>query len=348
MALSNIRSLSGGSAGLKEGSVSKAQFHAPFGLAHSVKDPNLLFVADDKNHRIRKIDLTKGMVSTVVGNVDEKKQQYGPPLPSSLNRPHGVFVDKRSGDLLIPDTDNHRLIRARVTPEGVYKAELLAGSEEGCKEGKDNEAQFRYPYCVISNSKGIIYAADTDNHRIVRISNNEVVTIAGSRKEYQGECGYKDGPGLSARFSRPSHLSLSPDEDSILVTDHGNQLIRRVNDIDREEKIWVETLAGTPHKAGFRDGDGKNCLFHNPYSTHFLSSEEVLVADLANHRLRLLHIKTRTVSTALRNVDTVSYAPPVFDKLLFLLSSHGFLPSFLLARTEIERQVRRGRGRANV
>eukprot|EP00466_Bigelowiella_natans_P015803 jgi/Bigna1/127420/aug1.4_g2128 len=254
----------------KDGDRLSASFNAPFGLAIS-PDGQSIFVADDKNHRIREISLANGVVSTAFGKMDEKEQQR-------LCRPHGVSIDPSTGDILIPDTDNHRLIRAKKVSEGAsYEAEILAGSEEGCANGKRGvDAQFRYPYCIVtckkkdSSGATIYYATDTDNHRIVKIVGSKVSTIAGSSKSYQGDCGHKDGKASEALFQRPTHILLSADEDSLIVTDHGNQCIRRIHDLGREQKTWVETLAGVPQKSGFKDGAGSKALFNNPYSTQWL------------------------------------------------------------------------------
>eukprot|EP00472_Partenskyella_glossopodia_P005946 CAMPEP_0197542560 /NCGR_PEP_ID=MMETSP1318-20131121/67770_1 /TAXON_ID=552666 /ORGANISM="Partenskyella glossopodia, Strain RCC365" /LENGTH=278 /DNA_ID=CAMNT_0043101833 /DNA_START=355 /DNA_END=1191 /DNA_ORIENTATION=- len=186
-----------------------------------------------------------------------------------------------------------------------FQGEILAGSQEGCAEGKAAESQFRYPYSVIkSKQEGVYFAADTDNHRIVRIKEGEVQTIAGSRTNYQGHCGHKDGPGFQALFNRPTHLTLAQDGSSIIVTDHGNHCIRRINDVLREEKIWVETLAGVPKESGFQDGVSTQSMFSSPYSTCWKGNDEVLIADLANHRIRCLDLKSNKVTTVAGNGNT--------------------------------------------
>lgn len=52
-----------------------------------------------------------------------------------------------------------------------------------------------------------------------------VKTIAGG---YSQETGRGDGPGRNASFSSDFELSFIPESCSLLIADHGNQLIRQV------------------------------------------------------------------------------------------------------------------------
>ena len=286
--------------GFRDGTLGQAEFNAPFGVVLR-PDGDALYVADDKNHRIRLVSLgADAKVMSVVGRgLDEKNKRERPP-PGSLCRPHGLGLGA-DGSVLIADSHNHRIIRAMWNgPDKRFVPTVLAGFEEGCSEGKAAQTQFRYPYSVVGAPSGVMYVADTDNHRIVRIYGGQTVTIAGGYKPGQGESGYKNGPARDARFLRPTHILLSSDGNSLIVTDHGNQCIRRINDIQRDEKTWVETLCGVPGEPGFRDGPASQSLFNNPYSCTWLhndSSPSVLISDLANHRLRVFDPKTKSVST---------------------------------------------------
>lgn len=91
------------------GDAKLATFNGPKGIA---VDPGIaLYLADTENHAIRRIDLKTGTVSTLVGSSKGEKgfNGDGGDLQSRLlNRPHGVYL-LRNGDLVIGDSENHRV-----------------------------------------------------------------------------------------------------------------------------------------------------------------------------------------------------------------------------------------------
>lgn len=71
----------------------------------------LLYVADELNHRVRAIDLTTGIITTVAGNgIADFAGDNGPATQASLYRPAGLEFDNE-GHLYIVDTYNHRIRR---------------------------------------------------------------------------------------------------------------------------------------------------------------------------------------------------------------------------------------------
>jgi hypothetical protein len=56
---------------------------------------------------IRRIDLRKGTISTVIGTGKRGDGPDGDPLACGLQRPHGVFIKGRT--LYIGDSENHRI-----------------------------------------------------------------------------------------------------------------------------------------------------------------------------------------------------------------------------------------------
>jgi sugar lactone lactonase YvrE len=68
-----------------------------------------LYVADTDNHRVRAVDLTTGVIDTVVGDGNARFWGDGfAPTSASLQRPWGITFDA-AGNLYIADTFNNRI-----------------------------------------------------------------------------------------------------------------------------------------------------------------------------------------------------------------------------------------------
>ena len=57
---------------------------------------------------MRRVDLTSGVISTVLGTGEKGDGPEPDPLKCKLARPHGVFVDKK-GRLYVGDSETHRV-----------------------------------------------------------------------------------------------------------------------------------------------------------------------------------------------------------------------------------------------
>ena len=82
-----------------------AKLGGPKGLAYA---PGELFVADTENHAVRRIDLTTGIITTVLGTGVRGDGPEPSPLQCKLSRPHGVLADA-SGTLFVSDSEAHRI-----------------------------------------------------------------------------------------------------------------------------------------------------------------------------------------------------------------------------------------------
>ena len=80
-------------------------WNGPKGIAYA--PDHSLYISDTENHVIRRVSLTDGTVSTVVGTGTRGDGQEGDPLACALARPHGVNV--HNGMLYLADSENHRI-----------------------------------------------------------------------------------------------------------------------------------------------------------------------------------------------------------------------------------------------
>ena len=80
-------------------------------------DGNLYF-ADADNDRVRMINLTAGVITTVAGTgVRGYSGDGGAAVEAQLNRPFGVAFDA-AGDLYVSDTFNSRIRKVKLTGSG--------------------------------------------------------------------------------------------------------------------------------------------------------------------------------------------------------------------------------------
>ncbi|MBI1926046.1 hypothetical protein HYR99_17565 [Candidatus Poribacteria bacterium] len=103
-----LRALGTGSAGWSRdnGPALSAQLNYPTDVA--VGPDGSIYVADSRNHVIRKID-TSGIITTVAGTGEPGYSPDGTPAKSAkLNLPSGVFFTN-DGTLYIADTFNHQV-----------------------------------------------------------------------------------------------------------------------------------------------------------------------------------------------------------------------------------------------
>jgi sugar lactone lactonase YvrE len=113
------------------GPAAQAQLNAPVGIEYDViaGDANRdLYVADTANHRVRKIDLVGGRISTVVGSgAAGFAGDGGQAGAASLNAPRGVALDA-NGNLFVADTFNERVRRvANLSPIARFTATPVQG-----------------------------------------------------------------------------------------------------------------------------------------------------------------------------------------------------------------------------
>jgi len=198
------------------GKGAEAKFNKPLGLAFD--SAGNLFVADHSNHRIRKIT-PAGQVTTFAGN-GSGSYGDGTGTKAKFYHPFAIVIDAND-NLFVTESVGHKV--RKITPAGVVTtfagaAKLSAGSTNG----KGTVARFNQPTGIAIDHAGILYVADSNNHRIRRIlPDGTVSTLVGSTK------GYVDGSKSAARFNSPRHVVLDSNGD-LLVAEVGNHRVRKV------------------------------------------------------------------------------------------------------------------------
>ena len=214
-----------------EGPAISATLNEPVGVAVDGGD---LFIADFGNHRIRKVDLTTGIISTVAGNgTPGFSGDGGPATSASLETPNGVAVDT-SGNLFIADKSNSRIRRVDAT-SGIISTVAGVGSRftNFTKDhGSDN---FDPVWCP-------------DGRRIAFISNRD-----GNDELYV--------KGIDGR--EPTNLSKNPGLDARPAWSPDGEFIAFISDRSDgdEQDIYVVRGDGT-EQTNLTNNPGHRCCHH--------------------------------------------------------------------------------------
>jgi len=185
-----------------------------------------LYIADQGNSRIRRVDAVTGIITTIAGN-----GQFGfggdggPATQARLNFPTAVAVDP-AGNVFVADLSNNR-IRRLDAQTGIITTVAGNGFPGFNGDGiPATQARLRFPVGVDVDDHGTIYIADTGNHRIRQVDPDTglITTIAGTGTESFGGDG---GPATAAHLNDP--LGVTVDSfGNLWIADTDNNRIRRV------------------------------------------------------------------------------------------------------------------------
>jgi sugar lactone lactonase YvrE len=209
-----------GEAKFSDGWGDSAHFNLPFGIAVDAQEN--IYVADQGNHRIRKIMRT-GQVVTFAGTGAAGFRE-GAAAQAQFNYPSGLaFLP--DGSLLVADSWNHRL--RRIDAQGQVTTWAGTGSP-GLTEGPRLTARLYAPDGVAVGPDGAVYVADTFNHRVRRIlPDGTVQSVAGDGELLLFGAGFANGRGTQARFNQPRALTVGRDG-LVYVADTHNSRLRRL------------------------------------------------------------------------------------------------------------------------
>ncbi|MET0262244.1 MAG: MBG domain-containing protein, partial [Rariglobus sp.] len=259
---------SAGESGSTNGTGSDARFNEPSGIAAS-SDGSVLYVAEQRNHLIRKIVVSGGVgtVSTLAGGAEHAGSANGAGEAARVNEPQGLALDS-SGNVFVADFFNN-LIR-KITPAGVVTT-FAPGLE------------LSFPTGLAIDASNNVFVADSGSQVIRKITPAGVATIFAGTLNSQG---YLDGStGLTSKFFNPFDVTLDS-AGYLYVADYGNHLIRRITINGDGAAGVVQTLAGTDNSLGAADGVANAARFRNPSGVLALSATKIYVADTGNNTIR--------------------------------------------------------------
>ncbi|MEM7533433.1 MAG: cadherin domain-containing protein, partial [Chloroflexota bacterium] len=201
-----------------------ANLYSPAGIA--VDSQGNLFIADTGS-RIRKVDATTGIITTVVGTgVTGYSGDGGPAKDAKIG--HSIYalnIDNNDA-LVFADAVNNRI--RRVDPvTGIITT--IAGTGAAGFAGDDGlavNAQLSEPNSVAYDANDNLFIADYLNYRIRKVdaATGIITTIAGNGTQgYSGD----NGPATNAQLDFITALTVD-NQGNLLIVDAINSVVRKV------------------------------------------------------------------------------------------------------------------------
>ncbi|WP_445716603.1 T9SS type A sorting domain-containing protein [Flavobacterium sp.] len=161
----DVTTFAGSLEGSQDGVGTAAKFDKPVSIA--IDSNGDLFVIDNTSHRIRKITTSTADVVTFAGNSPGHSNGIG--TAAAFYHPNGLAIDNNNM-VYVADVYNNAI--RKISPNA--EVTDFAGMNLGYQDGEGVNAEFAQPYGVATDANGIIYVADTNNHRIRKITPNNL------------------------------------------------------------------------------------------------------------------------------------------------------------------------------
>jgi hypothetical protein len=287
----------------------RAELNGPQGL--TVDGSGNVVVADTGNDRVRVIaagtgvfygkQLTAGDIYTVAGGNPNGLIGSGLATAARLSLPYGATVDA-AGNLIIADPGNNR-IRVVAESTGTFYGQTMtagqiytvAGTGIHAFSGEDHPAttaKINGADGVAVDPAGNLVLADTGNNRI-RVVAVATGTFYGKQMT-AGDIYTVAGPATSARLSAPASVTTDA-SGNLIIADYGDNRVRVVA-AGTGTYFGVSmtagdiyTIAGTGAQGLSGDGGpATGATLHYPQGVTVDGSEDVLVTDSGNNRVRMI------------------------------------------------------------
>jgi uncharacterized repeat protein (TIGR01451 family) len=256
-----------------------------------------LFFTDFGNHRIRRIDLGTGIITTVVGGGTVSADGVPATEATGFFNMRGGLAFDAAGHLFLVDEDRIRRVSAGEdglltgAPDEIITtvAGVLSPGFSG-DEGPAFSAQFWSPNDLAFDPLGNLYIADTLNHRVRRVTPGTDGLLSGADDEIVttfaggGELTEDGIPATSASLFRPVGVTTDSSGDVFLgaFSPHG---LRRVDAMTG----LISTVAGGGDAVG-EDIPAATAALNGYYWFDVDVEGNLFIAEWGSHRIRAVRL----------------------------------------------------------
>ena len=272
-----------------QGPALKINVGAPFGV--EIGPDKNLYITEVENHRVLKLELRSGTLSTVAGTGKGGYSGDGSlATQADLNEPYEVRFDQ-AGNMYFVEMKNH-IIRCVEKKTGIIRTIAGTGTAGFSGDGGPaTKAQMKNPHSIALDQQEGLYVADIGNHRIRRIDlkTGMIRTIAGNQQKKLP----RDGQRAQGNPIRGPRALCYRNQTLWIALREGHSVWRL--DLPTGK---LHHIAGNG-KQGF-SGDGgppQKAQFNGPKGIALGPQGNIFVVDTENQTIRKIDLKKRQITT---------------------------------------------------
>lgn len=184
-----------------------------------------IFICDIGNHRIRKVDVKTGTISSFAGTGERSATPDGARIQGTpLNGPRAIDFDKR-GNIWLALREGNAVYRLDLKRNTIHHAAGTGRKGFTGNGGPARTATLSGPKGISIGPDGSIYLADTESHTIRKINSTtgNLELVAGTGEKGDGP----EGDPLKCSMARPHGIFVDADG-SIFIGDSETHRVRVV------------------------------------------------------------------------------------------------------------------------
>lgn len=278
------------------GAATSANLNVPGGVA--VDGAGNIFISDQFNHRIRRVDAMTGVITTVAGNGNtfcpyNQCGDGGAATDASLSNPQGVAADS-IGNIFVADGQHYRIRRVDAASGIITTVAGNGRSGYSGDGGAATSAQISLVEHIAVDGAGRLLISDTFSNRVRRVDANGIITTVAGDGTDVGQS-VNGVPATATIVYRPAGVTVDG-AGNIFVADL-RSTIRRV---DAATGI-ISTVAGSFPGSTQENVPATNARLNVPTSIAFDGVGNLFVMEGQGRRVRRIDAATNLIATIAGN-----------------------------------------------
>jgi streptogramin lyase len=211
------------------GPATKAEMKSPHSIQFS--PDGALYICDIGNHRIRKVDMKTGLITTFAGTGERKPTPDGGKITGApLNGPRAIDFDAQ-GDMWLALREGNKVFRLDMKSSAIQHVAGTGKTGFTGNGGPAKEATLSGPKGIAIAPDGNVYLADTESNsiRMIDVKKGTLELVAGTGEPGDGP----DGDPLACKMNRPHGIFVDADG-AVFIGDTSTHRVRVIRATERK------------------------------------------------------------------------------------------------------------------